>query len=105
MRTYISPDKSNISHSYTGTLRYYVKGGQDYLALQAGTGITPEENRSNLLSDQSFKTKTYKIGAEYNFAVKKTAGFSLSTMYYNQEYQPGKWGNQYDITVGYSKKF
>lgn len=105
IRTYITPDRENISHSYTGTVRYYTKGAQDYFALQAGTGISPEESRNNLLENETFKLKTFKIGGEYNFSINKTNLFSLSTMYYNQEFRPNEKGNQFDITLGYTKKF
>lgn len=106
LRTYITPDSENISHSYTATVRYYTKGAQDYYAFQIGTGISPEESRNNLLnSTETFKLKTYKMGAEYNFSVKRRNFFSISATYFNQEYRPGEKGNQYDISLGYSRKF
>lgn len=104
LRTYITPDNRNISHSYTGTVRYYTRSAQDYVAFQIGTGISPEENRNNLLENETFKLKTFKIGAEYNFTL-KTNAFSLGTMYYNQEYRPDEKGNQFDITLGYTRRF
>ncbi|CAD0218677.1 YaiO family outer membrane beta-barrel protein [Chryseobacterium sp. D764] len=104
LRTYITPDSKNISHSYTGTVRYYTKGAQDYFAFQIGTGISPEENRNNLLENETFKLKTFKIGGEYNFSYHSNL-FSVGTMYYNQEYRPGEKGNQFDITLGYTRKF
>ncbi|KAA2223350.1 YaiO family outer membrane beta-barrel protein [Chryseobacterium sediminis] len=104
LRTYITPDSKNISHSYTGTVRYYTKGAQDYFAFQIGTGISPEENRNNLLENETFKLKTFKIGGEYNFSYHSNL-FSVGTMYYNQEYRPGEKGNQFDVTLGYTRKF
>lgn len=103
-RTYITPDNKNISHSYTGTVRYYTKRSQDYFSLQVGTGISPEENRNNLLENDAFKIKTFKIGAEYNFFINRNS-FSLGTMYYNQEYRPDTKGNQFDLILGYTRKF
>ncbi|WP_288441875.1 YaiO family outer membrane beta-barrel protein [uncultured Chryseobacterium sp.] len=105
LRTYITPDSKNISHSYTGTVRYYTKGAQDYFAFQIGTGISPEEYRNNLLENETFKLKTFKIGAEYNFSYRSVNLFSVGTMYYNQEFRPGEKGNQFDITLGYTRKF
>lgn len=104
LRTYITPDSKNISHSYTGTVRYYTKGAQDYFAFQIGTGISPEEYRNNLLENETFKLKTFKVGAEYNFSF-RTHLFSVGTMYYNQEFRPDEKGNQFDITLGYTRKF
>ncbi|WP_060868901.1 YaiO family outer membrane beta-barrel protein [Chryseobacterium indologenes] len=104
LRTYITPDHHNISHSYTATVRYYTKSAQDYFAFQIGTGISPEENRNNLLENDTYKLKTFKIGAEYNFALKSNL-FSVGTMYYNQEYLPNTKGSQFDITLGYTRRF
>lgn len=104
LRTYISPDNKNISHSYTGTVRYYTKSSHDYFAFQIGTGISPEENRNNLLENETFKLKTFKVGAEYNFSVYRNF-FSVGTMYYNQEYLPNVKGSQFDVTLGYTRKF
>ncbi|MFC5871997.1 YaiO family outer membrane beta-barrel protein [Chryseobacterium arachidis] len=104
IRTYLTPDNKNISHSYTGTVRYYTKSAQDYFAFQIGTGISPEESRNNLLENETFKLKTFKIGGEYNFSIKRNL-FSVGTMYYNQEYRPNEKGNQFDITLGYTRKF
>ncbi|MCU7613456.1 YaiO family outer membrane beta-barrel protein [Chryseobacterium sp. GMJ5] len=104
LRTYITPDSKNIAHSYTATVRYYTKSSQDYFAVQIGTGISPEENRNNLLENETFKLKTFKLGAAYNFAVYRNL-FSVGTMYYNQEYLPNVKGNQFDITLGYTRKF
>ncbi|KVV15125.1 YaiO family outer membrane beta-barrel protein [Flavobacterium sp. TAB 87] len=105
LRTYITPDSKNISQSYTGTVRYYTKGADDYFAFQIGTGISPEDYRSNLLENYTYKLKTFKMGAEYNFSIKKVNIFSVGAMYFNQEYQPQKKGNQYDLSLGYSRRF
>ncbi len=105
LRTYLSPDSENISHSYTGTVRYYLKGANDYLGFQIGTGISPEENRNNLLIENSFKLKTYKIGANYNFSIQKRNLLNISATYFNQEYKPLEKGNQYDLSIGYSRIF
>lgn len=104
LRTYLSPDQESISHSYTATVRYYLKGADDYLGFQIGTGISPEENRNNLLLED-FKLKTYKIGANYNFSIQKRNLFQISATYFNQEYRPAEKGNQYDFSIGYSRVF
>jgi Thioredoxin domain-containing protein len=104
LRTYLTPDNKNISHSYTATVRYYTKSAQDYFAFQIGTGISPEESINNLLQNDVYKLKTFKVGGEYNFSIDKNL-FSVGTMYYNQEYEPNTKGNQIDVTVGYTRKF
>ncbi|NQD70917.1 YaiO family outer membrane beta-barrel protein [Sphingobacterium shayense] len=105
LRTFLTPDKDLISHSYAGTIRYYNKGANDYIGLMFGTGISPEGNLNNLLDYETFKLKTYKVGADYNFSIKKSNIFSISGIYYNQEFRPGERGNQFDLTLGYIRTF
>lgn len=105
LRTYLTPGNSNLSHSYTGTVRYYTKGANDYLGFQIGTGISPDENRSNLLEPQIYKMKTYKIGLDYNFTLGKRNIFWIQGTYFNQEYQRETRGNQYDLTLGFNRTF
>ncbi|WP_041536952.1 YaiO family outer membrane beta-barrel protein [Pseudopedobacter saltans] len=105
MRTYLTPGSESISQSYAATVRYYTKGANDYLSFVIGSGLSPEENRSNLLDNSPYKLKTFKVGAEYNFSINKTNLFSLSSTYYNQEFRPKERGNQLDIILGYSKTF
>jgi YaiO family outer membrane protein len=105
LRTFLTPSDRNISHSYSGTVRYYTKGANDYLGVHFGTGISPEENRSNLLEGSLYKMKTFKLGADYNFSVHKRNLFSISATYFNQEYKPMLKGNQLDISLGFVRNF
>lgn len=105
LRTYLTPDEKNISQSYTGTVRYYTKGANDYIGFIIGTGLSPEENRNNLLDNALYKLKTFKIGGEYNLSVRQSNLFSVSCTYYNQEFRPNEKGNQLDIILGYIRKF
>ncbi|MCA5005791.1 YaiO family outer membrane beta-barrel protein [Sphingobacterium bovistauri] len=105
LRTYLTPNQEAVSHSYTGTLRYYTKGANDYIGFQLGTGISPEENRNNLLVLDEYKLKTFKVGGDYNFSIGRTNLFGISMTYFNQEYRLDEKGNQFDISLSYSKIF
>lgn len=105
LRTFITPADKNVSHSYTGTVRYYTGGANDYLSFMAGTGISPDDSRSYLLGDRTYKLKTFKVGAEYNFSIKRTNLFSIGSTYFNQEYKVNEKGNQIDFSVSYTKTF
>lgn len=105
LRTYLTPDNKNISHSYTGTVRYYTGGANDYFGIQIGSGITPEESTNNLLANENFKLKTFKAGCEYTFSLSKVNIFTLSFLYSNQEYRIGQKGNQFDFSIGYTRNF
>lgn len=105
VRTYLTPSNEDISQSYAATVRYYTKGANDYLGFVLGTGISPDDSRSNLIENYSYKLKTFKVGAEYNFSIKRSNLISLSAMYFNQEYKPKEKGNQIDLSIGYIKTF
>lgn len=105
VRTYLTPDHKNISHSYTGTVRYYTKGANDYFGIQVGSGISPEESTNNLLANENFKLKTFKAGCEYTFSVQKLNIVTLTFLYSNQEYRNNQKGNQFDFSVGYTRNF
>lgn len=105
LRTFLTPSNSNVSHSYSGTIRYYTKGANDYLGIHFGTGISPEESRNNLLEGSLYKMKTFKMGVDYNFSIQKRNLFSISATYFNQEYQPKQKGNQLDVSLGYVRNF
>lgn len=104
-RTYLTPGEQKISHSYAGTVRYYLQGAEDYVGLLLGTGISPEENRDNLLGDNLYKLKTFKAGLDYNFSWKNKNLFSISSTYYRVEYKPETKDNQLDVTLGYRRRF
>jgi YaiO family outer membrane protein len=105
LRTYLTPGSSTISHSYTGTVRYYTGGANEYLGFQVGTGISPDDSRNNLLDQSAYKMKTFKIGADYNFTLGKRNLLFIQGIYFNQEYLPRTRGNQFDLTLGYSRTF
>ena len=104
-RTYLTPSSQNVSHSYTATTRYYFSDANNYLGIQVGTGISPEEQLNSLLPDGVYKLKTFKVGADYNFTLSKNNLFTISGTYYRQEYRPETIGNQYDFSLGYARNF
>ena len=101
----MTPSNNNISHSYTFTTRYYTGDANNYLSLAIGTGISPEDFNNNLLEDTTYKLKSFKIGADYNFSINELNLISIGANYYNQEYRPNQKGNQFDVSVSYSRKF
>lgn len=105
LRAFVTPSDHNISHSYTFTTRYYTGDANNYLSLAIGIGISPEDFNNNLLENTTYKLKSFKIGANYNFSIKDLNLITIGANYYNQEYRPNQKGNQYDVSVSYSRKF
>lgn len=104
-RTYLTPGNNYISHSYTLTTRYYLKGADDYLSFFIGKGISPDEQYQSLQLNSLYKLQTTKLGAGYKFSVRKLNIFSVSGIYENVEYQPKTKGNQVDLSVSYQRRF
>ncbi len=105
-RTYLTPDDTNISHSYSLNVRYYFAGADDFLSFGIGTGISPDDDSSNVLyADNTYKLKSSNISLGYRVSVKSTNVFFISAEYEDQEYARETRGNQFSLQVGYFKKF
>lgn len=104
-RTYLVPDKKNISQSYTLTARYYTGGTDDYWSLSAGTGISPDDRPDAALLGLGKKLKAQKIGAGYSRVLKKLNILRIDLTWYHQEYQKNIYGSQWDAGISYQRRF
>lgn len=104
-RTYLTPGNKNISQSYNLTARYYFGGANDFVALTIGNGISPDESRSDILLNSTYKLVSKKISANYRHAIRSKYILSLSAGWVNQEYRPKTKGNQLDAGVGLQLRF
>lgn len=106
IRAYVTPDHSDISHSYTASMRYYYSNIDDYIGFTAGTGISPDERSLvNQLNDKTYNLKTYKAGINLRHSIKKINIINLGILWNNQEYQVGEKGNQIQGSIGYQRRF
>jgi len=105
-RTYLTPSSTDISQSYNLSARYYLKGADDYIGLSVGTGFSPDDNTQNIqFSNKENKLSSKKISADFNHTFLKWNIVSISTGIINQEYQPSERGNQFNVSVGLSRRF
>lgn len=104
-RTYLTPSSNRISQSYTVTTRYYLKGADNYVSFFVGRGISPDDRSQNIQLNNAYKLQSKRIGGGYRFAAGKLNLFSLSCSFENVEYLPKTKGNQFDISVGYQRRF
>jgi YaiO family outer membrane protein len=106
LRTYITPSNQSVSQSYSVSARYYTKGADDYIALSAGTGVSPDDNNQNIQFDSKlYKLSSKKISADYKHTIMKWYIVSLGIELIRQEYIPDQWGNQWDFTMGIARRF
>ena len=104
-RTYLTPDNKNISQSYNLTGRYYFGGANDFVALTLGTGVSPDESRSDILLNSPYKLVSKKVSANFRHAIRNKYILALSAGWVNQEYRPKTQGNQLDAGVGLQLRF
>ncbi|QLE00679.1 YaiO family outer membrane beta-barrel protein [Galbibacter sp. BG1] len=104
-RMYLNSSSTGIANSYLFTTRYYTGGFDDYIALQIGTGFSPDDATNNVLYNNSSGLNSYNFSLEYRKSFKKTNVFYLRFNYENIEYQEDNRGNQYTFGLGYIKRF
>ena len=104
-RSYLTPGNKNISQSYNLTGRYYFGGANDFVALTLGTGVSPDESRSDILLNSPYKLVSKKVSANFRHAIRNKYILALSAGWVNQEYRPKTQGNQLDAGVGLQLRF
>jgi len=102
-RIYLTPDTIGTSQSYSLSARYYLKGADDFLGLQIGTGVSPDDRKNNILVSQNLTS--YKINGMYKWSVKKQQTFSINIGWENRTYAPATNGNQFNVGAVYAKRF
>lgn len=105
LRSYLTPGRSNISHSYSLTTRYYFGGAEDYFALGLRTGISPDDRNNNVQLSSPAKLKSNGISAEFNKSFRGVNIINLTGAWQHQEYLPSTFGNQFSLGIGYQKRF
>lgn len=104
-RTYITPGNSNISQSFAFTTRYYFGGVDDYLHLLLSTGLSPDDRTNNVQLNNVYKLKSKGVTIGYNKSIKKKNILFVNFAYTHQEYLPKTFGNQYNLAVGFQRRF
>ncbi len=104
-RTYLTPTSSTISQSYSILGRYYYRSADEYIGLEAGYGISPDERAIAYLLNTGYKFTTYRAGIDFRYAIRKASIITFNASVINQEYLPGTKGNQFQAGVGYIHRF
>jgi YaiO family outer membrane protein len=105
-RTYLTPSSSTISQSYNAMARYYYSSNaDDYFNINVGTGISPDERQSAILLNSTYKLKSNKVSIEWRNSFNNLNVVAVNAGWINQEYQPKKKGNQFDLGISYKRRF
>jgi YaiO family outer membrane protein len=104
-RTYITPDNSRISQSYSLSARWYRGGADDYFSASIGTGISPDDRSQAIQLNSTYKLQTQKASIGYRFSYKRLNIFYFGGNYASVEYLPKTKDNQLTASIGYQRRF
>ncbi len=106
LRTYLSSSTNSVSQSFALNTRYYFGGADDYLSLGISTGLSPDEQRNNVLVNATnYKLKSNGLALGYRKSFKTINIISLRAAIDNQEYLKDTRGNQLSLGIGYTRRF
>ena len=105
VRSYVTPDTGGTSVSGALSVRRYFADSEDYIGLRLGYGVSPDDNKRPVDSEQNLTLKTRSVRAEYNHIFNKlwivSAGFNLGS----EQLQPGEYSGYYSFDIGLSRLF
>ena len=105
-RVTLVPDQKSLSHSYTGTMRYYFGGTDDYFYGSVGYGLSPDNDNVVLaFNKESVNLVSKKVSVGYKRSIRKLNIISISASWLNEEYIAGQKGNQLNMSISYQKRF
>jgi YaiO family outer membrane protein len=104
-RAFITPLPQFVAQSYTIQSRYYYGTSDDFISLALGTGISPDDRVLNIELNKGYKLKSYRGEIRARKQIGKLNIIEAGIVYMNQEYLPSVRGNQYQLGLGYTRKF
>lgn len=105
-RAYLSPSGQNMSSTYSLSGRYYYGiGGDNYVGLNVGAGISPDDRLINIQLNNSYQLKTYRAELTFRGAVRQLNVFTFNIALASQEYRPMTYGQMLQAGLGYIRRF
>ncbi|MCO4294620.1 YaiO family outer membrane beta-barrel protein [Solitalea sp. MAHUQ-68] len=100
-RPYVTPGSEGTSVSGFLTTRRYFSDPANYLSLQLGYGISPDENQNLVNPDLSSKLNLKKCSMNlgYDHIIKRTWIINPSIGWSSEELQPGKFSSYYTFDI------
>ncbi len=107
LRTYLTPSNNAISQSLAFNTRYYFGGADDYLSIAIGSGLSPDNQRNNILYNggSTYRLKSNSASLGYRRSINTTNVVFVKAALENQEYLQGTRGNQLELGAGFMKRF
>ena len=105
LRTYLVPGNSDLSQTYLGTVRYYYGTVDDFVAVSAGTGISPDEARNVLLGQDIRKLASQRASVEFRRSFRRRWVPSVVASWFTEEQSNRPRGNQWGVSLVLRQRF
>jgi YaiO family outer membrane protein len=105
VRTFLSASGNNIAQSYNLMTRYYYGGVEDYIALNIGTGLSPDDRASTILLNSKYKLRSTRASAACRKSFRGGNVISLNAGWIGSEYRLNEKGNQFEAGISYQRRF
>jgi len=103
-RSFVAFEDLTNNQSYFASARRYFNNGIDYVWLQAGSGVSPDETR-NIQIGNSNNFSSRRITAGTKFSLAKQTQLLLSAGWSRNEYIKSIYDNQFNTTISISQRF
>jgi YaiO family outer membrane protein len=103
-RSFFSVHAPFDNQSFFFKAQRYLKNEKDYLWLQAGSGVSPDESRSIQLNEAS-RLISKRVSTGARLSVSNWMQLLLSAGFARDEYRMKTFGNQYNGSAGLSVRF
>ncbi|WP_162946615.1 tetratricopeptide repeat protein [Chitinophaga barathri] len=105
LRAYFISEEGDFNTSFNLTTRYYMNRRQDYLALIAGLGTSPDDRSRLVQFPELTGLLTRSIAAGYQKTIRYRTTLGLFGTWINQKIGDNQFQNQYDIYITVQRKF
>jgi len=105
MRAFVTPGTGGSSVSGLLQMRRYFSDPENYLGLRLGYGVSPDDNRNLIDSNQKLALKTRSIRIEFNHILKHVWIFNTGAVWGNEERQFGTFSGYYTFDLSISRLF
>jgi len=105
LRSYVTPDPEGTSVSGYMTVRRYFSDAENYIGMRAGFGVSPDDDRNPIVSEQVLAVKTRSIRAEFNHIFKRIWILNTGVVLGSEELDPGTFSGYYTFDISILRLF
>lgn len=99
-RTFVTPDPGDISVSGFLMMRRYFSDSENYIGMRAGYGISPDDRRNPLDSQESLFVRTASLRAEFNHIFNKVWLLNIMGVYGVEELRQSSYSGYFTWDIG-----